>query len=551
MKKLALLFPVAALLCNCSTGTNDEVAGGPGSETTNGIVAMVGGSPATFAGVALRKVDYTVGEFAPENAMVQPDVYANENGNFELNVDGSGDFRLTVVHGGNAYTQVLTSSEVSGLDTVVLEPTGSVTGAVTVPEGSDFVWVGVMGMDVMVKTDVNGVFALPQLPATDSLKLYFVKDGDSKLFKQASVKPQSYGNQVVDVQDPAKEPVDDGNVKFVAMVDGAPAAYAKASLRAPDFKVKKAVEDRAVVNAEYTADADGKFSFARPDSGSFRLTVTQGGNVYSKVLTAKEIAGLETVNLEVAASMGGNVSLSFGNAFAWVGVFGLDVLVKTDNMGEFILPTLPAEDTLELYFFDSMYDNLYVTEKVFLKPSSQQVAPVMTLEDFENDIDSWYFSVDTLGSTRTPTDVAKAIENDTDRKSKVFHGKYSMVKDDYAWVLAGTTLKNSVWNLSKLDSIEFYAKGDGKIRISFENWDIITEGLGTSLKASSSWNDLDSKSWTRYVFTPADLCLTAMEQYDCKASWNATKSFVRQIHFFSANGGEFYIDDIKLYGALF
>lgn len=551
MKKLALLFPVAALLCNCSTGTNDEVAGGPGSETTNGIVAMVGGSPATFAGVALRKVDYTVGEFAPENAMVQPDVYANENGNFELNVDGSGDFRLTVVHGGNAYTQVLTSSEVSGLDTVVLEPTGSVTGAVTVPEGSDFVWVGVMGMDVMVKTDVNGVFALPQLPATDSLKLYFVKDGGSKLFKQASVKPQSYGNQVVDVQDPAKEPVDDGNVKFVAMVEGAPAPYAKASLRAPDFKVKKAVEDRAVVNAEYTADADGKFSFARPDSGSFRLTVTQGGNVYSKVLTAKEIAGLETVNLEVAASMGGNVSLSFGNAFAWVGVFGLDVLVKTDNMGEFILPTLPAEDTLELYFFDSMYSNLYVTEKVFLKPSSQQVAPVMTLEDFENDIDSWYFSVDTLGSTRTPTDVAKAIENDTDRKSKVFHGKYSLVKDDYAWVLAGTMLKNSVWNLSKLDSIEFYAKGDGKIRISFENWDILTEGLGTSLKANSAWIELDSKNWKRYVFAPADLCLTSLEQYDCKASWNATKSYVRQIHFFSRDGSEFYIDDIKLYGALF
>lgn len=549
MKKLAFLLPVAALLCNCSTGTNEEVAGGPGSETTNGIVAMVGESPAAFAGVALRKVDFIVDEFAPENAMVQPDVYANENGNFELNADGSGEFRLTVVHGGTAYTQVLDGSEVSKLDTVVLEPTGSVTGSVTVPEGSDFVWVGVMGMDVMVKTDDNGDFALPQLPATDSLKLYFVKDGDSKSFKQAAVKPQSYGTKVVDVKD--AEPEDDGNVKFVAMFEGVPAPYAKASLRAPDFKVKKAVEERAVVNTDYSADANGKFSFARPDSGSFRLTVVQGGNVYSKVLSAKEIAELETVNLEVAASMGGNVSLSFGNAFAWVGVYGLDVLVQTNNMGEFILPTLPAEDTLELYFFDSMYSNLYVTEKAFLKPSSQQVSPVMVLEDFENKIDSWYFSVDTLGSTRTPTDASKAIEFDSKRNSKVFHGKYSMVKDDYAWVLAGTTLKNSVWNLSKLDSIEFYAKGDGKIRISFENWDIITEGLGTSLKASSSWNDLDSKSWTRYVFTPADLCLTAMEQYDCKASWNATKSFVRQIHFFSANGGEFYIDDIKLYGALF
>lgn len=545
MKKLILLASVSMLLLSCSS----DIAKGPGSETTNGIVALVGGAPAPYAGAALRRVDYTVGEFSPENAMVQPDVYAGENGNFSISCDSSEVFRLTVVHGGNAFSQEFKGSEIAKLDTVVLEPTGSVTGALTLPEGSDFVWVGVRGMDVMVKTDANGGFALPQLPATDSLELYFVKKDEDKSYMKASVKPKSYGNSVLDVTE--KKPVDDGFVKVVAMVDGEPAAYASAALRPADFKVEKAVAQRSAIEADLKADGAGVLKIAKPDSGKYRLTVLLSGSVYSKVLTAKQIADLDTVELKGAATMGGNVSLSFGNAFAWVGVYGLDVLAQTDNQGEFILPTLPAGDSLELYFYDSAFNNLYATETVLLKPASQYVAPMMTLENFEGNLDEWYFSTDTLGSTKSPADVAKAVEYDKERKSNVFHGKYTIVKDDYAWVLAGTTLNGSVWNLSKLDSIEFYAKGDGKIRVAFENWDIITEGLGTSLKANSGWNELDSKTWKRYVFSPAELCLTAMEMYDCKSSWNATKGFVRQIHFFSREGSEFYIDDIKLYGALF
>ena len=53
------LLPLFSLsvagLVACSN--NNDVAGGPGSITTNGI-AMVDGKPAPYATVALRKVDY-------------------------------------------------------------------------------------------------------------------------------------------------------------------------------------------------------------------------------------------------------------------------------------------------------------------------------------------------------------------------------------------------------------------------------------------------------------------------------------------------------------
>ena len=56
MKKLLLLVPVALATWFCSSAT-DDIAKGPGSETTNGL-ALVDGKPASYASVALRKVDF-------------------------------------------------------------------------------------------------------------------------------------------------------------------------------------------------------------------------------------------------------------------------------------------------------------------------------------------------------------------------------------------------------------------------------------------------------------------------------------------------------------
>lgn len=555
MKKLLFMLPVALLCWACSSSIDEGLSKGPGSETTNGIVALVGDAPAAFAGVALRKVDFTVGEFAPENAMVQPDIYAGENGSFNLDYDSSDVFRLTVVHGGAAFTQVFSGAEMAGVDTVVLEPTGSVTGAVTVPEGSDFVWVGVLGMDVMVKSDSNGQFSLPQLPSTDSLKLYFVKEGGKKSFKEVDVKPQAYKNEVVDAVEPVKkeDPKDDGNVKIVAIVDGVPAAGAVAALRAPDFEVEKLVAERAVVVGDYEADENGMLSFAKPDSGSFRFTVTQSGNVYSKVLTAKQIAKLDTVTLVPSGTYVSRVTLMSDMQYAYAGVKGLDVLVKTDENGNYVFPSLPVGDSIEFYFVAEKKDKLTATLKtVVSEDASEFQSPSMLLQNFEGKtFPNWYINKDTLGTTMSPEVVEKGVEYDSTRKSKVFHGKYKLKAfEDYAWTLVGTSLRETAWNLSLLDSIVFYAKGNGQVRVAFENWDKFTEELGMNLKASSEWIDVDS-TWQRIVVTPAQLYMNAADKMAGSFPWSTVKNYVKQIHFFASGGTEFYIDDIWLYGALF
>ena len=85
MKKLFLLIPIALLGWSCSSapdGYPSELAGGPGSETTNGIVALVDGAPAAYATVALRKVDHRAAKATEENALVVSNTYADENGHF-------------------------------------------------------------------------------------------------------------------------------------------------------------------------------------------------------------------------------------------------------------------------------------------------------------------------------------------------------------------------------------------------------------------------------------------------------------------------------------
>ena len=188
MRKSLFLLPLLSLslagLVACSNN-KDDVAGGPGSITTNGL-ALIDGQPASYATVALRKVDYKESSADEVNALVIADSYADEKGNFKVEIPADGKYRLTVVRDGVAYSRVLTRNEFAEAgvslkpDTVRLEPTAVLTGVVDVPEGSSTVWVGIVGTDVLVKTDESGWFALSSIPANDSLQLYFVNEDFDK-----------------------------------------------------------------------------------------------------------------------------------------------------------------------------------------------------------------------------------------------------------------------------------------------------------------------------------------------------------------------------------
>lgn len=548
MKKLLLLVPVALATWFCSSAT-DDIAKGPGSETTNGL-ALVDGKPASYASVALRKVDFKAAQAVEENALVVADAYADENGLFDVKVPADGKYRLTVVHDGVAFSKIVSRSDFgeNGAvnDTVNLVATALMAGVVDVPEGSSNVWVGVHGTDVLVKSDSNGWFALPSLPANDSLRLYFV-DGD---YKESLGEESLYLKPRESVLKDYRAPNPDEGKIVVLQKNGSPAAYATVALRAADAKAEKFAVQNAMVDSDVRTDVNGRFTMEWPEKGEYRLTVVSDGFAFSKVFDAEDLPDLDTIWISATASVSSKVTLRTVDEFLWVGVYGLDVLVKTNDVGAYVLPSVPAGDSLPIYFVtaDSL-NSLYAEWNTVAESNSTQfLNPVKVLQDFENGGEGWYLNTDSLkkGTEIKPANsVKEGIVYDSTRKSKVFHGTYKLANDDYAWALVGTAFEHNM-KFSEIDSVVFYAKGNGNIRLSLENY----IDQSKNLKAATEWIPL-SKDWQRISVNPAELCVGAATTESCFTSWSGVKSWVKQFHIFVQDGSEFYVDDVILYGALF
>lgn len=561
---LPLLSLALAGLVACNN--SNDVAGGPGSITTNGI-ALVDGKPASYATVALRKVDFRAEQPVEENALVVADSYADEKGNFKVEIPAGGKYRLTVLHDGVAYSKELSRGEFAVVgestapDTVNLSATAVMAGVVDIPEGDSSVWVGIVGTDVLVKTDAAGWFALPALPANDSLVLYFASENFAQNLGSQSVYVTPRESLMKDYRsvipgdtssrDTAQKDTATPLPQVLALMgDGSPAAYATVALRAAGATVDNYVVQNAMIESDLRADKQGRFDMEWPAKGDFRLTVVKDGFAFSKVYSAKELAGLDTVRLSATASISSKVTLRSVDTAVWVGVYGLDLLVKTNNVGAYVLPNVPANDELGIYFVTADSANgLYAEWNAFAEPNSTEfLSPVKVLQDFEDGASGWYVNTDSLkkGTTITPAVYAKdGVEYDSTRKSNLFHAKYKLANDDYAWALVGTSFVHYM-NLAAIDSVVFYAKGDGNIRLSLENY----IDPSKNLKAATEWIKL-SKDWTRISVNPAELCVGSATDESCFTTWSAIKGYVKQFHIFVQDGTEFYIDDVTLYGALF
>ena len=561
---LPLLSLALAGLVACNN--SNDVAGGPGSITTNGI-ALVDGKPASYATVALRKVDFRAEQPVEENALVVADSYADEKGNFKVEIPAGGKYRLTVLHDGVAYSKELSRGEFAVVgestapDTVNLSATAVMAGVVDIPEGDSSVWVGIVGTDVLVKTDAAGWFALPALPANDSLVLYFASENFAQNLGSQSVYVTPRESLMKDYRsvipgdtssrDTAQKDTATPLPQVLALMgDGSPAAYATVALRAAGAMADNYVVQNAMIESDLRADKQGRFDMEWPAKGDFRLTVVKDGFAFSKVYSAKELAGLDTVRLSATASISSKVTLRSVDTAVWVGVYGLDLLVKTNNVGAYVLPNVPANDELGIYFVTADSANgLYAEWKAFAEPNSTEfLSPVKVLQDFEDGASGWYVNTDSLkkGTTITPAVYAKdGVEYDSTRKSNLFHAKYKLADDDYAWALVGTSFVHYM-NLAAIDSVVFYAKGDGNIRLSLENY----IDPSKNLKAATEWIKL-SKDWTRISVNPAELCVGSATDESCFTTWSTIKGYVKQFHIFVQDGTEFYIDDVTLYGALF
>ncbi|MCF0222360.1 MAG: hypothetical protein HUK19_08705, partial [Fibrobacter sp.] len=405
---------------------------------------------------------------------------------------------------------------------------------------------------------------LPSIPANDSLQLYFVSEDYDVVLDKKSIylepSESAYKNYKSSV-DVHKDSLDTAGAKQIVVLleNGKVASNAAVALRQSSFMPEKlALQNNVIVQASYT-DEKGLVNVELPDSGLYRLTATVGESTFSRVYTADELSEVDTLKLAASATITSKVTLDSDVGFAWVGVYGLDIMVKTDESGVYVLPSLPVGDSLNLYFVaDGEGEPFVEWNLVAPKEGSVYLEPYKLLYDFEEDNTSWYMDVDTLDAGSTfkfgtgawQNDVTHYLKDhlasDEDRDGNVFHTFYEKADSPYSWLLLGMKLEH-LKNFEAIDSIEIYVKGNGEIRLALENW---TSYTSKSSKAESDWKKVGGK-WSRMVFKPSELCVNSSEKWSCSDAWDSVKKQVKQVHFFFSGGNEIYIDDVKIYGALF
>ena len=299
--------------------------------------------------------------------------------------------------------------------------------------------------------------------------------------------------------------VDNDSGKVVTVQTGIPASFEGKAYtdKYPAWVMIRGLEYRVPV------DSQGNFSFESLPEGMFEFVLVHSqtnsaGATVSQILTEEEFCvgcnGSEPVNLvDKTAPPKDTVSKD---------------TVAADTADTDTIPT----DTLIHFMFD----------------------------DFENalengEIKDWYtaFSKYASGSLEI-TDTL------SDRKGYVAH---FMCQNDslYNWTLMGRYLGGAV-DMSELDSIVFWAKGTVENYVSF-SFDIIESDTTADIQSGKSWMHIPlTEEWTRYTVTPSNLLSVDSNNTGGNIGWDAVKDKVTNLSIFGGKGGEFWIDDIEVFG---
>ena len=360
----------------------------------------------------------------------------------------------------------------------------------------------------------------------------------------------------------------------VQLADGSPAAHIQVIVR----------PDSYLASGDSLADslANENMNFETNDSGSLVLD-NLGYGSYIVEARSDSLKGASKFNYRSWHTEGGRVSLHVGppgavagqvlleedfDAPVTVAIQGLDYSTELDADGNFEFESLPAGyfEVVAFVMDDSSVVNgkgkkqkvSYIRKigSALTEVKSDQYReiqidarpPILSfvLEDFENGVDNWKIDHSEYASGKV--EVADA---GLGREGKVAH--FTCTNDSlYQWVLMGYNLGGFV-DMSGLDSIVFWARTDAVtdttkrkyISFSFDmNLDSTSEE-----ESGKAWTHIDIDTvWNRYVVVPSKLQEPDSNKTGGNLGWDVVKRRITDISIFGGTGGEFWIDDIEVFG---
>ena len=313
-----------------------------------------------------------------------------------------------------------------------------------------------------------------------------------------------------------------------------------------------------------------------------------------KGVTSFEITQVDNDSGKVVTVQTGTPASFEGKAYtdkypAWVMIRGLEYRVPVDSLGNFSFESLP-EGVFEFVLVHSQTNSAGSTVSQILAKSevcvgcdrsdtvslidktapprdtvtvdssskdtvaadttAKDSVPVDTLkhfmfEDFESDAldggksKNWYAS-----NSEKATASLEIVNNLSDREGYVAHFTCEN-EAEYNWALMGRYL--GTVDMSDLDSIVFWAKGTIENYVSF-SFDIIDSDTTADIQSGKAWMHIPlTEEWTRYTVTPGQL-EDKENNSGGNIGWDAVREKVTNISIFGGKGGEFWIDDIEIFG---
>ena len=350
----------------------------------------------------------------------------------------------------------------------------------------------------------------------------------------------------------------------VVHADSLPAVNAVARVRSADFVRNIAGESAETpFFREYRTDSLGCIRIDSLVVDTAMIEIIDKGDGVIRKIHAAEVQDGDSVQfvLEKTGSLRGKVYLPEGVDYAWVQVYGIDRLVKTDSRGFYELDSLAPYDEygLQVVIGDTVVQqsaevkvggetssNVYAFEPDSVKVLDFEMGKAdFVLEEFNLHATGYLMVTDTSVVTvpSVDEDVSKAVENaGAGRDGKALHWKSSAGFG--VWSIFGIWIctEKSPCDLTELDSVVYYVRGTGHYSFAFE-------ALGkTNVEGKTLTDDtLDvANEWKRVCVKPSDFI--GPDSSWGNFGWDAVKKTVTTISILAYDEAEIWIDDITLYG---
>lgn len=337
----------------------------------------------------------------------------------------------------------------------------------------------------------------------------------------------------------------------VVDASGTPVAKARVRIVNTDGWAKNVISgnpiaDSAVTNAEGVASlkkiSAAAYAEVSAESGVSRIALANGDTAKNDTLrTAGTLSGvLNTASLPQE-----------------VRLYGTSFHASVNADGSFVFDSIPAGDYAVVipstaaftYCGAAIADTASTAAQVF----SPENADSVLIEDFEDGNASnrfhgitgggwWYNYSDSTSSVSPEKAVNSVVRNDSGwNASFSYHATFSVTSGSSgAFALCGfdigvsPLLNTSVgYDLSSVDTISFYAKGSGHIKIQFYG----SHALSTDTTGEWIYEFDLSSEWTRVVVTPQGV-----------PDWENIKNSITTITFMSTANADIWLDEIVFHG---